>query len=389
MTNLRILLVVNSEWYFWSHRLSLAKALRDAGCDVVVAASVERGYDESIVAEGLRFIPLRLQRRSIAPYRELASIWELFQLYQRERPDLVHHLTIKPVLYGSIAAKAARIPLVINAIPGLGYMFLGSGWHDGLRQQATLAAYRVALSGQQTRVIFQNPDDRALFVSRRVVPIDRTVLIRGSGVDVSQFVPSPEQSGLPIVLLASRLLWDKGVGELVEASRRLKKDGIACRVVLAGVPDPGNPKAIPVSLLECWQAEGVVEWWGLRNDMPEVLKAASIVVLPSSYPEGIPKILLEAAAAGRPIVTTDTPGCREIVRHGDNGLLVPPFEPVALAQALHRLLQDPVLRAQMGKRGRAIVTSEFSEEQVIKETLSVYSELLRERWPQASQLTRA
>ena len=388
MMNLRILLVVNSEWYFWSHRLSLAKALRDAGCDVVVAASVERGYDESIVAEGLRFIPLRLQRRSISPHWELASIWELFQLYQRERPNLVHHVTIKPVLYGSMAAKAARIPLVINAIPGLGYMFLGSGWHGRLRQQAALAAYRVALSGQQTRVIFQNPDDRALFVSRHVIPIERTVLIRGSGVDVSQFVPSPEQSGLPIVLLASRLLWDKGVGELVEASRRLKKDGIACRVVLVGVPDPGNPKAIPVSLLERWQAEGVVEWWGLRNDMPEVLKASSIVVLPS-YREGIPKILLEAAAAGRPIVTTDTPGCREIVRHGENGLLVPPCDPVALAQALHRLLQDPVLRAQMGKRGRGIVTSEFSEEQVIQETLSVYSELLRERWPQSSQLTRA
>src|SRR5215470_11932293 len=209
--NLRILLVVNSEWYFWSHRLSLAKALRDAGCKVVVAASVERGYDESIVAEGLRFIPLRLQRRSMAPHWELASIWELFQLYQRERPDLVHHVTIKPVLYGSMAAKAARIPLVINAIPGLGYMFLGSGWHGRLCQQATLAAYRVALSGQHTRVIFQNPDDRALFVSRSVVPINRTVLIRGSGVDVSQFVPSPEQAGLPIVLLASRLLWDKGV----------------------------------------------------------------------------------------------------------------------------------------------------------------------------------
>ncbi len=177
------------------------------------------------------------------------------------------------------------------------------------------------------------------------------------------------------------------MGELVEASRRLKKDGIACRVVLVGVPDPGNPKAIPVSLLERWQAAGAVEWWGLRNDMPEVLKAASIVVLPS-YREGIPKILLEAAASGRPIVTTDTPGCREIVRHGENGLLVPPCEPVALAQALQRLLQDPVLRTQMGKRGRVIVTSEFSEEQVMKETLSVYSELLRERWPQSSQLTR-
>jgi len=385
--NLRILLVVNSEWYFWSHRLSLAKALRDAGCDVVVVAAVERGYDESIVAEGLRFIPLRLQRRSMAPHWELASIWELFHLYQRERPDLVHHVTIKPVLYGSIAAKAARIPLVINAIPGLGYMFLGSGWHGRLRQQMALAAYRVALSGQQTRVIFQNPDDRALFVSRSVVPINRTVLIRGSGVDVSQFVPSPEQAGLPIVLLASRLLWDKGVGELVEASRHLKKDGIACRVVLVGVPDPGNPKAIPVSLLEHWQAEGVVEWWGLRNDMPEVLKASSIVVLPS-YREGIPKILLEAAAAGRPIVTTDTPGCREVVCHGENGLLVPPYDSKALAQALQRLLQDPVLRAQMGMRSRTIATSEFSKAQIIKETLSVYSELLRERWPQSSQITR-
>lgn len=385
--NLRILIVVNSEWYFWSHRLSLAKALQAAGCDVSVAASDERGYSASIVAEGLRFVPLRLQRRSIAPHRELTSMGELFQLYRRERPDLVHHVTIKPVLYGSIAAKAARVPLVINAIPGLGYMFLGEGWHGRLRQQMVLAAYRMALSGERTRVIFQNPDDRALFVSQHVVPMDRTVLIRGSGVDISRFAPSPEQVGLPIVLLASRLLWDKGVGELVEASRYLKKDGVACRVVLVGVPDTGNPKAIPVSLLERWQSEGIIEWWGLRNDMPEVLKAASIVVLPS-YREGIPKILLEAAAAGRPVVTTDTPGCREIVRHGENGLLVPPYDSKALAQALHRLLQDSMLRIQMGMRGRTIATSEFSEAQVIKETLSVYSELLGERWLQSSQLTR-
>ena len=377
----RVLIVVNAEWYFWSHRLPLAKALQAQGCEVVIAATVERGYQSAIEGQGLRFVPLRLQRRSTALGAELASLRELYQLYRRERPNLIHHITIKPILYGSLAARAAGVPAVVNTIPGLGYVFLGAGWRRWLLRQAVSAAYALALAGRRMRVIFQNPDDYEIFISRRLVPPERAVIIRGSGVDVHRFTPSPEPLGSPIALLASRLLWDKGVGELVEASRRLQRDGVACRVVLVGVPDDENPNSIPTATLEGWQAEGVIEWWGLRDDMPDVLRQASIVALPSYYREGVPKILLEAAASGRPIITTDTPGCREVVRPGENGLFVPPRDAQALCAALCALLQDRALRARMGARSREIAVSEFSEEHVLKQTLAVYQELLGEQWP--------
>ena len=377
-----ILIVVNAEWYFWSHRLSFARTLRDHGCQVTIAAAVERGYQQAIEKEGFRFIPLQLQRRSFNPRRELASLFELVRLYRKERPALVHHITIKPVLYGSLAAKVAGVPAVINTIPGLGYLFLQTGLRGSILRCGALAAYRLALSGKHLKVIMQNPDDLQIFVSAKVVPIERVILIRGSGVNIHEFVPSPEPPGPPVVLLAARLLWDKGVGELVEASRLLKQNSVECRVVIVGEPDPENPNSIPTESLNGWQKEGIIEWWGLRDDMPSVLRMANIVALPSYYPEGVPKILIEAAASGRPIVTTDTPGCREIVRHGENGFLVPTQDPIALAGALHTLLNDTALRMKMGSRGREIAVAEFSEERVIKETLAVYRELLGDRFPQ-------
>ncbi len=376
----RILIVVNAEWYFWSHRLSLAKALKARGCEVTVAAAVERGFRQAIEAQGLRFIPLRLERRSRSISKELASLWELLQLYRVERPDLVHHVTIKPVLYGSLAAKVTRIPAVINTIPGLGYVFRQSGFRGRLLKQIVSLAYWVALSGRSARVIFQNPDDQATFVTNKLVNPERAVLIRGSGVNIHQFTPSPEPNGPPIVLLASRLLWDKGINELVEASRALRQRTAECRIVLVGVPDDESPNAVPAKTLAKWQSEGLIEWWGLRDDMPSVLGMSSIVTLPTYYPEGVPKILLEAAASGRPIVTTDTPGCREIVRHGENGLLVPPCDPAALAEAIWTLLSDSGLRARMGACGREIASAEFSEEYVINCTLAVYRELLGSKW---------
>ncbi len=377
----KILLVVNAEWYFWSHRLSLAKALRDSGCEVSVAAAVERGYQSAIEQAGFRFTPLHLQRRSTNPWRELQSVLELYRLYRRERPDLVHHITIKPVLYGSVAARAAAIPAVINTIPGLGYTFLGAGWRGKAMRWAISQAYHFALLGPHLRVIFQNAEDRAIFWSRRIVAPERTILIRGSGVDLQRFAPAPQPAGVPLILLAARLLWDKGVGEFVEAARYLKARNVECRVVLVGIPDPENPKSIPGSTLEGWHAEGVIEWWGLRDDMPDILKQTSIVVLPS-YREGVPRILLEAAAAGLPIIATDVPGCREIVHHDENGLLIPPRDPAALADALQSLLVDPERRAQMGQCGRELVVKEFSDEQVVRETFVVYRDLLKDKWPE-------
>ncbi len=376
----RILFVVNVEWYFWSHRRSLARAVRDSGCSVTVAAGVERNYRRAIESDGFRFIPLSLQRHSIEPISQLAYIWEVAHLYRKENPDLVHHITIKPVLYGSLAAKFTRIPAVINTIPGLGFMFLGTGPSGRIRRQVATIGYRIALSGERTRVIFQNPDDRELFVNQRIVPAEKTFVIRGSGVDPRCFVPGAEPNGTPIVLLASRLLYDKGVGELVEAAQVLRRQGTACRFVLVGAPDPGNPNSVSQNELEKWQSAGIIEWWGLRDDMPSVVQQSSIVALPS-YREGVPRILIEAAASGRPIIATDVPGCREIVKHGENGLLVPLRDAQAIADAITLLLKDPQLRARMGARGREIALAGFTEEHVIRQTLAVYHDLLGAAWP--------
>lgn len=381
MRSPHVLIVVNVDWFFWSHRLTLAKAAQEAGCRVTVAAGVERGYDEAIRREGLRFVPLDLDRSSRAIGRELTSIRSLVRLYRWEKPDLVHHVTIKPVLYGSLAARLSRVPAVVNAISGLGYMFSAGSRTGRLREYAASAAYRLALGGDNTRVIFQNREDRALFLERGLVPERRTVLIRGSGVDLSRYTATPEPDGIPTVLLASRLIWDKGIGDLVEAGRRLKSRGRKFRLVLVGLPDTANPNSIPIEDIQRWQQEGVAEWWGQRDDMPEVMRMANIVTLPTFYREGVPKVLLEAAAAGRPIITTDAPGCREVVRHGENGLLVPARDPAALTEALDRLISDPGLRQRMGLRSREIAEAEFGERQVIDQTLTLYRELLGALWP--------
>jgi glycosyltransferase involved in cell wall biosynthesis len=270
------------------------------------------------------------------------------------------------------------VPAVINAVTGRGAAFAQPGLVGTLLRWALIAACRLAFAGKRTKVIFQNPEDLASFVQRGVVPDARAVLIRGAGVDIDVFRPAPVPDGIPIVVLAARLLWEKGIAEFVEASRQLKRRGVACRFVLVGVPDDENPHAVPKDSLERWQAENLVEWWGLRDDMPRVLQSATLVALPTTYPEGVPKILLEAAACGRPIVAADVPGCREIVEHGGNGLLVPPGDAKALADAINELLEHPESRARMGARGRELAVAEFSAARTIAETLAVYRDLLGE-----------
>ncbi len=382
VTPLRALVVANVEWYFLSHRLPLARALRECGCEVTVAAGVERDLDGAVRAEGFRFVRIPLERRSTRPWREARTFRHLTALYRAERPDVVHHISIKPVIYGSIAAKRVGLPAIINTVPGLGYTFLGRGLAGRLMRAAVMRAYGSALAGPNVRTIFQNPDDRALFVRRGIASAERSTVIRGSGVDVRRFAPAPEPDGAPVVVLASRLLWDKGVGELVAAAERLRAGGVSFRLVLVGTPDPENPRSIPPATLEQWQGAGVLEYWGHRDDMPDVLRLAAVVALPS-YREGVPKVLLEAAASGRPIVATDVPGCREVVRPGENGLLVAPRDAGALADALGTLLADRGLRARMGARGREIVEAEFTEEHVIARTLAVYRDVLGARFPDA------
>lgn len=368
----RIVIVINSADFFLSHRLPIAVAARDAGFEVHVATPPAESVAR-IRAEGFEHHTYPLGRRSLAVWAELRSIAALVALYRRIRPSVVHHVALKAVLYGSIAARLAGVPRIVNAVTGLGYLFSQEGARGALVRGAALAVLRPALRNVRVRVIFQNPDDRAEFIRAGVILSDQAVLIRGSGVDMRQYAPHAEPAGPPLVVFASRMLWDKGVAEFVEAARLLKARGSPARFALVGDTDE-NPAAVPVAQLRDWQQSGMVEWWGRRSDMPQVFAESAIVVLPSVYREGIPKVLIEAAACGRPIVTTDTPGCREIVRDGVNGFLVPPRDGSAVAAAVERLVSSAALRQEMGSASRRLAERDFAIELVVRSTLELYGE---------------
>lgn len=369
----RLLFLVTEDWYFCSHRLSLARAARDAGWDVSVCTRVDR-HGDVITGAGLRLVPLRLSRRSLNPLRELGTVRQIAAVYREVRPDLVHHVAIKPIIYGSLAARVARVPAVVNAFTGLGYLFIATGPKGRALRAVAAALMKVALRPGQARTILQNEDDADLLVGAGLVRREDIVIIRGSGVDLSLFPPCPEPPGEPVVVLPARMLADKGVGEFVTAARQLRAAGVRARFVLVGDADPENPAAIAERTLKQWHAEGVIEWWGRRDDVPAILAACHVVCLPS-YREGLPKSLLEAAAAGRPSVATDVPGCREIVRDGETGLLVPARDAGALALALRRLLDDAALRARLGAAARRLVEAEFTQQHVARRTLEVYDAL--------------
>lgn len=374
-TNVRkkLLFLVTEDWYFCSHRLPPARAAQAAGYDIIVATRVgARGAD--ISAEGFKLVPIDLQRRSRNPFRELAAIAQIVKIYLRERPDVVHHVALKPVLYGSFAAYLVRGPAVVNALAGMGFLFSSSSRLASVLRVVVSQFFRILLNGGRNLLILQNPDDEAMLVNGGLVAAKRVRLIRGSGVDVRRFSPTPETQTTPVVMLPSRMLWDKGVGEFVEAACLLRARGATARFVLVGNGDPDNPASISEDQLKAWHDSGVVESWGHCGDMPATLAQAHIVCLPS-YREGLPKVLLEAAACGRPLIATDAPGCREIVRHGENGLLVPLRDAASLANAIEHLLGDADLRRAMGQRGRNRAVSEFSETMVAQQTLAVYREL--------------
>ena len=363
----RLLFLVTEDWYFVSHRLPLAVAARAAGYEVSVATRVRR-HGDIIRAAGLRLIPFENSRSSLNPFGELLTLVRVVALVMREKPDVSHHVAMKPVLYGSIAARLAHTPRVVNALAGMGWLFTAG---EGLAQVLKpLVRRALAVLLRTGTVLVQNVDDAHL-VAQLGIPREQIRRIAGSGVDLERFAPRPVPSGPPVVLLCSRLLWHKGVGEFVSAARLLRQQGVQARFVLAGEPDRANRSAIPEEQIAAWVAEGVVEYMGWVDDVPSALAACSIFCLPS-YREGLPKALIEAAAAGRAIVTTDIPGCREVVTDGDSGLLVPARDATALAGALALLIADPALRQRMASRGRARAESEFGSERVIQESLALY-----------------
>lgn len=360
---------------FLMHRIATAEAVRRSGCEVHLVAP-DAPEREEIERLGFEFHPVEFSRGSISPWGEVACVRALVSTYARLAPALVHHVALKPVLYGTWAAHLARVPAIVNGVTGLGYLFTEGDRRAALLRKVFVAVARPALSRRNVHTLFENGDDFAAFSRLGLVREGQGRVIHGTGVDCSAFRPTPEPAGTPVVTLASRMLWDKGVGVFVEAARLVKADGVPARFVLVGVPDPQNPRSVSSAQLQAWHDSRVVEWWGFRPDMPRVFEVSSLVALPTMYREGVPRVLIEAAACGRPAVTTDSPGCRDIVRDGENGYLVPAGDARALAAALEKLLASAEVRRRMGARGRELVERQFAQEHVAAATLEIYRKLL-------------
>lgn len=329
---------------------------------------------DALKKQGFRWLEWNLKRRSMNPLHEMAAFLQLWGLYRRERPHLVHHLTVKPVLYGSLSAALSGIPAVVNAITGLGYLFLNDRLVTRLVRSIVTLAYRWLLNRPNGAVIFENETNRLQFIHGGLVGEERAYLIEGVGVDVSRFVPQPEPHDVPVVLFPARLLREKGVYTLIEAARLLKPR-CDVRIWLAGEVDEGNPGSVSVEEVRRWVEDGWVEWLGWQTDMPAIYAQSNLVVLPS-WGEGIPTALLEAGACGRAVVTTDAPGCRDVIEDGYNGMIVAVEDAPALADAIQYLLEKPETRRQMGQNGRQRVVERFSDAVVHQQTWEVYSHLL-------------
>jgi glycosyltransferase involved in cell wall biosynthesis len=368
---LKVLLFANTDWYLYNFRLPLAEALRSQGHEVVMV-SPDGKYSERLKQAEFRWIAFPLVRQRLNPFAELFTILRLVLLYRRERPDVAHHFTVKCVMYGSIAARFAGIEGVVNALAGLGHVFSDCGVQARLLR---IIIQRICKSFlRPTQVVFQNPEDHQAFLKRGLVDRDASYLIRGSGVDVERFKPraNKNSSDKRYVLLASRLLWAKGVAEYVEAARLVRRQIPETVFLLAGESDPGNPASVPQEVVDEWKRRGDVEVLGHCEDIKSLLEKADLVVLPTYYGEGVPRILIEAAASGKPLVATDMPGCHEIVQHRLNGILIPPRDSRELARAIKEILPDDLCMARMGKHSRRLACDEFSQEQVINKTFQVY-----------------
>lgn len=376
---LRLLFVVNVDWFFLSHRLPIALAAMQKGFEVHVATSCTEKADE-ITSHGFHLHRLPSDRGQMGVMSLWRSLREIYKVLRLVQPDIVHMVTIKPVLLGGITARLLNIPGVVIAISGLGAVFTAKGMLAQVRRFLVKQIYRLALRQSNKIVIFQNPDDKRLISDLVTLRDEDCEIIPGSGVDLSLFQERALSDTRPIVMLAARLLKDKGVLEFLAAVHHLQENpavqALKPRFVLVGDIDPFNPASMTDDELQEVEQEGLVELWGQRTDMPDVLSQAHIVVLPS-YREGFPKVLIEAAAVGRAVVTTDVPGCRDAIEAGTTGVLVPVRDAVSLANAIETLLLDPDLTQTMGQAGRGLAERKFDVKHVVDRHLKIYQRLLR------------
>tara|TARA_Y100001960_G_scaffold332157_1_gene431666 strand:- start:9410 stop:10546 length:1137 start_codon:yes stop_codon:yes gene_type:complete len=366
----KLFFIVSEDKSFWSHRLSLALSAIDAGYDVTLVSNFNK-LESKIKNRGVNVININFVRSSKHPFTDLKNIFKLIFILRKEKPDIIHNVALKTILIASIAGLFSKKMVIINAFTGLGYVFSSDQLHAKLIRFFIKPIFKLLFRRSNYWTIFQNPDDMNLFERLGLINLNQSTLIRGSGVETNKFIQSDDLNKIPVVMLASRMLWDKGVGEFVEVAKRAYKNKINAEFMLVGGIDNDNPMSIPLSTLNQWVSNGDVQWEGHSDNMPDMLASASIVCLPS-YREGLPKVLLEAAAIGRPLIASDGPGCREIVRDKYNGLLVKMRDADSLYEAVLMLVNNRKMRETMGRNSRTLVETELSTTIINTQTIELY-----------------
>lgn len=383
----KVLIVANWDWVIYNFRLALARAAQDTGYEVVFVCP-DGKYVEELRQAGFRWVEWSLDRRSLNPIAELRAILSLARIYRQEQPNLVHHDTIKPNVYGALATQLnvwqgvwEDSPQILNSFMGIGFLFSGRTQAQWLRR-LVLPIMRFAMRRDYIFTTFSNEKDRETFLRRGLAQSERTRVMVSEFVSTERFQPHPNGKSSEeklVVLMAARLLWDKGVKEFVSAARMLRRNGTPVEFWLAGEPDTEAPGFVPEQQLQEWNQSGVINWLGYCTDMPALLNRADVAALPTHYNEGLPRFLVEAAATGLPLISTDLEACRRVVEDGENGFVVPKRSPEQLAEAVKTLAHDSLLREEMGKASRKKTLREFAEQEVIEEWLGLYDRLLAER----------
>lgn len=370
----KIVYVVNTIEFFNSHRLPIADEAFNQGYNIHILANMKA--PGGMKRAGFTYHHVGFSRSGQNIFYELFTFLRLIVLFYKIKPDLVHLVTIKPVLYGGLAARIVGIKAVVAAISGLGSVFSASKGLSLMRMRFVNLFYRIALMHDNPVVIFQNEDDRQKLLLAGAVGKEKTRLIRGSGVSLSDYPVLPEPEGIIIVSMAARLLKEKGVREFVDAARILKLRNIPVTMQVIGSPDLGNPSSVTQEEISKWEEESIAHFLGYRTDIASLYSRSNIVCLPSYYGEGLPKSLVEAAACGRAVITTDMPGCRDAIVPGKTGILVPVKDSLILADRIEALIKDSFARRQMGKAGRKLAEEAFTIEQIVQEHMDIYQELL-------------
>ncbi len=371
----KILIVVNNVDFFISHRLPIAKKALEEGFQVHVAASGDGGKLKELCPEIVYHL-IDISRSGQNPLLEIRTVYQLYNVYKGVGPDLVHLVTIKPVLYGGILARLTGVKGVLVAISGLGSVFSAVGGLALIRLKVIHGFYKLALKHRNLDIIFQNECDKKILLSFIKVEKNRVHLIPGSGVSLDEYQYIPELDQVPVVSMAARLLKEKGVREFVVAADLLKQREVRVRMIIIGEPDVGNPSSVTLDDISSWKKRGNVDFLGFRSDINTLYSNCNIVCLPSYYGEGLPKSLVEAAACGRAVVTTDMPGCRDAITPDETGILIQPKNAVELADAIQYLIENPTVRMTMGASGRKLAEDAFTIESVVEEHMNIYQELL-------------